>query len=261
MAKQARTSSEHQTRVTSVLAFVRQYYEEQLDSSRPDDEPLTLPALADLACHSPFHFERVFQAQTGVTVMQHVRTFRLVRAAVDLRLTDAKIVDIALGAGYANHESFSRAFRTHFDESPRNYRKRNRANAQQFGAMNREGACMIKVGLVKIPVTDFNAATHYYREVIGLEEEFAVEAYGWAQYNTGNVPLCLYVTGQGGGAGVPGSEVGFHLAVDNIETFYADIHARGGEFASEIVGSDDGGKFFMIRDPDGNTFKVLQSVG
>ena len=35
------------------------------------------------------------------------------------------------------------------------------------------------IGLVKIPVTNFEAATHYYREVIGLEEEFAVEAFGW----------------------------------------------------------------------------------
>lgn len=116
----------------------------------------------------------------------------------------------------------------------------------------------VSIGLVKIPVTDFKRATDYYREILGLTEEFAVEEYGWAQYETGNVPLCLYVVGQGGGDGVPGSEVGFHLVVDDVSTFYAAIKERGGHFGSEIVSSDDGGKFFVVRDPDGNTFKVLQ---
>lgn len=115
----------------------------------------------------------------------------------------------------------------------------------------------ISIGLVKIPVTDFERATHYYREVVGLEEEFAVEEYGWAQYKTGNLPICLYVTGMGGGEGVPGHEIGFHLVVDEIEAFYAGIAERGDQFATEIVASADGGKFFVLRDPDGNTFKVM----
>ncbi|MEM7331362.1 MAG: VOC family protein [Chloroflexota bacterium] len=116
------------------------------------------------------------------------------------------------------------------------------------------------VGLIKIPVTNFEAATHYYREVIGLEEEFAVEAYGWAQYKTSNLPLCLYVVGKGGGDGKPGEEVGFHLKVDDLDWMYSEISARGGLFASEIVASADGGKFVVLRDPDGNTFKVTQTV-
>ena len=117
-----------------------------------------------------------------------------------------------------------------------------------------------KIGLVKIPVTDFKSATAYYREVIGLEEEFAVEAYGWAQYKTGNLPLCLYVTGQGGGDGTPGEEIGFHLQVDQIESFYVTIKERGGRVGSEIVTSSDGGMFFMLCDLDNNRFKVVQAV-
>lgn len=116
-----------------------------------------------------------------------------------------------------------------------------------------------KIGLVKTPVTDFEQATRYYREVIGLEEEFAVEAYGWAQYKTGSIPLCLYVTGQGGGEGEPGGETGFHLVVDQLELFYEGVTTRGGRFASEIVKSADGGMFVVIQDPDGNTFKVMQN--
>ena len=247
MQKRKQTQEAHQQRVLEVLQFIRDHH----------DTEITLAALADIACHSPYYFERLFQEQTGVNVMQHVRNVRLLQAAIALRLTDRKIMEIALDAGYANHESFSRAFRVHFGESPSKFRKRKLAILQ-----NEKGASMngIKIGLVKIPVTDFLEATHYYREVIGLEEEFAVPAYGWAQYKTDNLPLCLYEVGKGGGEGTPGHEVGFHLAVANIETFYADMKSRGGQFASDIVSSADGGMFFVLKDPDGNTFKVTQSA-
>jgi len=188
--------------------------------------------------------------------MQHLKIFRLIQAAIQLRLTKRKVIDIALDAGYTNPESFSRAFRQHFNESPSRHRKRLTKSSKR----KRLHMSNFTIGLVKIPVTNFEVSTHYYREVLGLEEEFAVEAYGWAQYKTTNVPLCLYVVGQGGGDGKPGKEVGFHLVVDNIETIYAAIKHRGGQVASEIVNSADGGKFFVLRDPDDNTFKVLQKV-
>lgn len=241
-----RTQKEHRERILAVLAFIREHG--QTDH--------TLSELAMIACQSPFHFGRVFQAQTGVKPMAHLRRFRLLRAALALRLTQQKIVEIALDAGYTNHESFSRAFRVMFGESPRGFRKRITA------VKHKEQQTMFQatIKLVKIPVTDFNRATRFYREVLGLEEEFAVEAYGWAQYKTGNIPLCLYVTGQGGGDGMPGHEVGFHLEVENIRDCFATIQQRGGQFATEIVGSADGGYFFMLRDPDGNQFKVVQRL-
>ncbi|MEM7119294.1 MAG: VOC family protein, partial [Chloroflexota bacterium] len=148
----------------------------------------------------------------------------------------------------------SRAFRAAFGESPSQFRKRVNQTKEQ------KNMFQPTITFVKIPVTDFNRATAYYRDVIGLEEEFAVEAYGWAQYKTGNIPLCLYVTGQGGGDGVPGHEAGFHLAVENIQEYFAAFQQRGGQFASEIVGSADGGFFFMLQDPDGNRFKIVQQV-
>ena len=244
---QNETQAEHQKQIVKVLHYVLENYE----------RPLTLTDLAEVAYQSPYHFERVFQAQTGLTAVQHLKIFRLVQAAIQLRTKKSKIIEIGLDAGYANPESFSRAFRRHFNESPSQYRKQY-AESTLF----KKGKPMpnFTVGLVKIPVTDFEKSTHFYREIVGLEEEFAVPAYGWAQYKTSNLPLCLYVVGQGGGDGKPGEEVGFHLKVDNIESVYEQLKRQGGHFASEIVNSADGGRFFILCDPDDNTFKVVQAV-
>ena len=116
------------------------------------------------------------------------------------------------------------------------------------------------VHLIKIPVTSFERARTFYRDVLELEEEFAVEQYGWAQYKTGNLPLCLYVVGMGGGEGKPGGETNFHLAVDDAKRAYATLQKRGARLPCELVASDDGGSFFMVADPDGNTFKIVQRV-
>ena len=64
------------------------------------------------------------------------------------------------------------------------------------------------VGFVRVPVSDFGRACAFYRDTLGLHEDFAVTDYGWAQYGTDTVPICLYQAGMGGGEGEPGGETG-----------------------------------------------------
>lgn len=61
------------------------------------DEELTMEGLAKLACYSPFHFHRVFQAIVGETIHQYVKRLRIQRAAGKLRHTNQPITEIALG--------------------------------------------------------------------------------------------------------------------------------------------------------------------
>jgi len=114
------------------------------------------------------------------------------------------------------------------------------------------------IALIKIPVTEFLRAATWYREVLGLPEQFAVEEYGWAQYDTGGVPLCLYQVGKGGGDGTPGGDTGIHLAVDDARACHETLAGHGADLPGDLEAGDDGSVFFVVRDPDGNLIKVMQ---
>lgn len=87
------------------------------------DEPLRLEDLAAIACVSPFHFHRMFQAMVGETVAEVVRRLRLARAGWRSRATDATVMEIALEAGYGSVEGFGRAFRQAYSMAPSRYRR------------------------------------------------------------------------------------------------------------------------------------------
>jgi predicted enzyme related to lactoylglutathione lyase len=55
------------------------------------------------------------------------------------------------------------------------------------------------------------------------------------------------------------SESGIHLAVSDAEAACKLPADRGASYACELTKSDDGGSFFEVRDPDGNTLKICQA--
>lgn len=83
----------------------------------------SLAALAsDYGC-SPFAFHRLFKTATGETPHEHVNRMRLERAAYKLAVTNDSVLDIALAVGFKNHETFTRAFRRQYSESPAAWRR------------------------------------------------------------------------------------------------------------------------------------------
>lgn len=87
------------------------------------DQDLSLDLLADEVRLSKYHFHQLFRRATGETPKSCVDRLRLERAAVQLRIRRATVLEIALESGYRNHETFSRAFRAQFAMSPRDYRQ------------------------------------------------------------------------------------------------------------------------------------------
>jgi AraC family transcriptional regulator len=99
----------HERRVTELVR--------QIDA-HPGDA-YTLEALAQAVDLSPFHFARIFQDVTGCSPHQYVMRMRLQHAAAHLAARSAKVLDIALDAGFGDVSNFNHAFKREFGASPR----------------------------------------------------------------------------------------------------------------------------------------------
>jgi AraC family transcriptional regulator len=88
------------------------------------DRPLTLEGLAEANGVSRTHLARAFCAAVGKPVVAYLRARRLSLAAAALAKGAPDILQVALDAGYASHEAFSRAFRDQFEATPEGVRER-----------------------------------------------------------------------------------------------------------------------------------------
>lgn len=90
-------------------------------------EPLSLAALADVACLSRFHFHRIFGALMGETLHQFVQRLRVERAATQLGARpQASVTEIAIDCGFSSSATFARAFKEAFGLSATQWRAERR---------------------------------------------------------------------------------------------------------------------------------------
>lgn len=106
------TQSDHAERVEAAKNFLASHLGERLG----------LAEVAHAAQVSPFHFARLFQAQTGLPVHQYLLELRL-RAALEQVSAGAEdLAALALELGFANHSHLSTAFRRAFGCTPKEVR-------------------------------------------------------------------------------------------------------------------------------------------
>jgi len=87
------------------------------------NEPMSVEQLSKVANFSKFHFHRQFSQYTGTTVIAYIRMLRLKRASYRLVFhKHERVIDIALDAGFETQESFSRAFKHTYSQSPSQFR-------------------------------------------------------------------------------------------------------------------------------------------
>ena len=85
------------------------------------------PTLLDMSRqigYSPTYCSSRFHALTGTTLKTYVAGRRLARAALLIRDTDERILDIAVSCGYSSQEALTRAFTAAFSHTPAAYRRR-----------------------------------------------------------------------------------------------------------------------------------------
>jgi AraC family transcriptional regulator len=115
MEQRPETLSDYQQRIIGMLVYIDEHF----------NEPLTLDDLAQIACFSPYHFHRIFQAFVGEPMYAYIKRLRLENAAVNLRSTELSVTDIAFKSGYETPAAFAKAFRERFGVTPTGFRTKN----------------------------------------------------------------------------------------------------------------------------------------
>jgi len=89
----------------------------------PTQDAQPVDAMARAACFSRRQFHRLMVQLLGETPGSHQRRLRLDRGAWLLLTSRATVLQIALETGFESHETFTRAFRARFGETPSAFRK------------------------------------------------------------------------------------------------------------------------------------------
>lgn len=170
------------------------------------DEPLSLEALSRMAHSSPFHFHRQFTAWSGLPLYRYIQWLRLRRASWRLAFNPQdKIIDIALDAGFQNPESFTRAFKTAFGQSPRQFRQTPDWAVwhQRVPKLALQEQHVMDVKIVEFPQTNVAMLTHQghpdrvndsaatfieWRRTTGLSPVASSQTYGIAWHDPQTTP-------------------------------------------------------------------------
>ncbi len=109
---------EYISRINHVMDYIGRNLDKQID----------LAAMAERASFSPYHFHRIFSCIVGETPNNFVLRIRLEKAAIML-LADSKaaVSDISFRCGFVNASSFSRAFKTYFGLTTKQFRGQEKA--------------------------------------------------------------------------------------------------------------------------------------
>ena len=87
------------------------------------EREISLSDLARAALFSPWYSYRLFRDQLGLTPTEYIRKYRLSLAARRLQEGGERVIDVAFDLGFANVDTFTRAFYREFGLNPSDYMK------------------------------------------------------------------------------------------------------------------------------------------
>ncbi|MGD9560465.1 MAG: GyrI-like domain-containing protein [Oscillospiraceae bacterium] len=88
--------------LNDALAYIEAHLDGEIDPRQ----------VAKLAGCSGFHFQRMFSYMAQTTLAEYIRRRRMTKAALELRNSTERVIDIALRYGYDSPTAFNRAFRS-----------------------------------------------------------------------------------------------------------------------------------------------------
>jgi AraC-like DNA-binding protein len=84
---------------------------------------ITLEEMADMAGLSPYHFNRKYKKETGVTPHQFLLSTRISAAKYSLSNSNMTISEIAISCGFIDESAFCYCFKKREGITPNEYRK------------------------------------------------------------------------------------------------------------------------------------------
>ena len=143
--------------LTSIRTAI-DYMEEHLTDN------ISAQDVADRVYLSPFFLQKGFSLMTGYGIGEYIRNRRLYRAALDLKETDDKVIDIALRYGYETPESFTKAFSRFHGATP--------SQVRGGAAINTFLPLTIKLSIQGGNQMDYKITPMFPFKVIGFQKEF-----------------------------------------------------------------------------------------
>lgn len=83
---------------------------------------ISVEQIADICGLNRSYFGKIFKEAVGVTPQEFLLKYRMTKAAELLKLTQLSIGEISSAVGYENQLHFSRAFKSVYGASPKNWR-------------------------------------------------------------------------------------------------------------------------------------------
>ncbi|NLU52040.1 MAG: AraC family transcriptional regulator [Clostridiaceae bacterium] len=128
--------------LNKALAYIEKHLTEDIDFNE----------VSKIACCSEHHFKRMFSFLAGIGLSEYIRRRKLTLAALDLKNTDLRIIDVAMKYGYDSADSFSRAFHSLHGILPSEARGENaqlKAYPQMTFQLSIQGGCEMNYRIVE----------------------------------------------------------------------------------------------------------------
>jgi catechol 2,3-dioxygenase-like lactoylglutathione lyase family enzyme len=118
-----------------------------------------------------------------------------------------------------------------------------------------------EIGTVIVPVSDQDRTLEFFTEKLGFEKRIDLpfgEGYRWLEVGPpdGQTSVAIVPPREGDPVGVE-TRIGF--ATDDVDADHAELRERGVDVDEEVSRmGDDVPPMFFFRDPDGNSYLIVQ---
>ncbi len=253
---------------------------------------INLLDLANNAGYSPFYFSRLFRLSAGTTIKRYIADRRLNRAALEIRDTQERIIDIAVKYGFSSQEALTRAMKSAYGHTPYVFRKnpylivlptrkpvllpdndKERGEVTVSGFIEKGKQIMSdftsstgflrKLVCINFVSSDPKRLSDFYRDVLGADIN---EDYGgphrveiWFGKRDESTTCIVANYDEGFTPQIFNACQGFEFRVADADVEYKRIRDLGIEVKEPPKDLPWGVRYFNIKDPDGNGIDIVAS--